>query len=218
MSCQQMKYESPLIRLSYPLWILLTCRSSVEAQPISHVDPFVRCHRAGIAVVLTLPLLFITTNISAETYTSQSALNRLETPFESSLEILGADRRSGPDVFLPASEAFVVKIGEITNESITVHWSIASGYYLYRDKFHFSLIGEADQQVLGPAHLPTGQMKDDLSFGHVEVFYRQVQAVIPWRWDVSSSSYIALDITYQGCADQGLCYPPVTTVLTLHTE
>lgn len=216
MSSKPMKRKSPVITVGYPCWMPLICRSSGVSRPISHVDPLVwHHHRARIAIALTLALLLVTTNTLAESHAQSSSMSRIETPSVSSLDILGMDRRSRSAVFLPASEAFTVKVRAVTAESITVDWTIADGYYLYRDKFQFAMKEAVDQQMMGAAHLPAGQRKDDLSFGQVEVFYHFVQAVIPWRWDASNTSDITLDIEYQGCADQGLCYPPATTTLII---
>lgn len=215
MSSKPLKCNSPVITFGHPWGIPLICRASGVSRPISHVDPLVWHHRARIVIALTLSLLLVTTNTLAESHAQLPSMSRIETTLASPLEILGMDRRGGSDVFLPASEAFAVEVGVVTAESITVHWNIADGYYLYRDKFQFAMKKTVDQQLLGVAHLPAGQSKDDLSFGQVEVFYHFVQAVIPWRFDVSGTSDIKLNIVYQGCADQGLCYPPVTTMLII---
>ena len=214
-----MKRKSPVITFSCTRWMPLIGRSSGVSRSISHVVPLMWHHRECIAIALTLSLLLVATNTLAESHVQSSSMSRIETPSVNPLDILGMDRRSGSGSasaeFLPASEAFAVKVGAVTTESITVHWTIADGYYLYRDKFQFSMTKAVDQPMLGAAHLPAGQRKDDLSFGQVEVFYHFVKAVIPWRWDASSISDITLDIEYQGCADQGLCYPPVSTALII---
>ncbi len=204
-----MKRKTPLNRLDHPLWIPTISRPLGLSRPINHVDVVVSHQRARTVIALTLAMS-VSMNTLADSHTQQSSVSRIETPLPSPLVILGLDLRSASDVFLPASEAFALKVGAVTAESITVYWDIADGYYLYRDKFQFALTGDTDQQVLDDTYFPAGQRKDDPTFGQVEVFHHFVQAVIPWRWDASSTSEITLDIVYQGCADQGLCYPPVT--------
>jgi thiol:disulfide interchange protein DsbD len=46
----------------------------------------------------------------------------------------------------------------------------------------------------------------------VEVYYRQLELRVPVR---SGSGRVAVGVTYQGCADAGLCYPPETRWTTL---
>ncbi len=214
MNRQPMKRKTPLNRFCHPLWIPTIGGPLGLSRPINHMDAVVSNQRARIVIALTLAMS-VSMNTFADSHTQQSSVSRMETPLPSTLEILGTARSSASDVFLPASEAFALQLGAVTAESITVYWDIADGYYLYRDKFQFALSGDTDQQVLREAYFPAGQSEDDPSFGQVEVFHHFVQAVIPWRWDASSTSEITLEIAYQGCADQGLCYPPVSTALTL---
>lgn len=168
-----------------------------------------------VTVALGLLLLAAATASFAEWHDQSSSATPTERSLASPFEAPGKGRPSIGAPFLTANEAFSMTLGAVTAESITVHWSIADGYYLYRDKFRFAMTWAADRHVPVDARLPDGELKDDPIFGRVEVFYRHVRGVLPWNWSATSNSSVALTVAYQGCADQGLCYPPVTSVLSI---
>ena len=87
-----------------------------------------------------------------------------------------------------------------------VRWDMPDGYYLYRHQFAFQT-RDPDQLQLGAAQIPPGKAKHDEYFGDVEVYYHSAEAVVPLT-KLSSTVDTEIGITYQGCADAGLCYPP----------
>ena len=94
--------------------------------------------------------------------------------------------------------------------------SPASSYrpnYLYRDKvvFNTSDLGVKVTQV----SMPRGQMKHDANFGDMEVFHQSFQAEIALDRSNNAARNIALDATYQGCSEKGLCYPPITRTINI---
>jgi thiol:disulfide interchange protein DsbD len=99
---------------------------------------------------------------------------------------------------------------------VLVHWDIVDGYYLYRHRFGFETRSSADEPlsavVLGTAEIPPGKTKVDEYFGEVEVYYHQAQARVPTQ---SGFGAAEVGISYQGCADAGLCYPPQTRWIPL---
>lgn len=107
--------------------------------------------------------------------------------------------------FLSPQQAFIPHAQAIDAQTVAINFSIAKGYYLYRDKFKF----EAGAGVVpGQAILPKGQEKDDENFGKVEVYHDQVEIRLPVERLSSGPLSFDLKVTAQGCADGGLCYPP----------
>lgn len=115
-----------------------------------------------------------------------------------------------PD-FLRVDEAFVLSTELAADGAILARWEMPDGYYLYRHRFDFTTRRSADDTSspvqLGAAEIPPGKRKTDEFFGDVEVYYHQAQARIPV---VNGSARVEVGISYQGCADLGLCYPPET--------
>ncbi|MDR3353384.1 MAG: protein-disulfide reductase DsbD [Zoogloeaceae bacterium] len=112
--------------------------------------------------------------------------------------------------FLDPAVAFRVSIAAQDGQTLAVRFAIAPGYYLYRDKFRFS---SADGPRLGAAEFPPGKVKEDEIFGRVEVHDRDFTVRLPVERNASGALRFSLLVTFQGCAEAGLCYPPQTTTL-----
>ncbi len=106
--------------------------------------------------------------------------------------------------FLPVDEAFALSTETAADGALLAYWDMPDGYYLYRHRFDFTL-KDPGAAVLGPAELPPGKAKVDEYFGAVEVYYRRAQARVPIR---NAQGPVEVGISYQGCAEAGLCYPP----------
>jgi thioredoxin:protein disulfide reductase len=112
--------------------------------------------------------------------------------------------------FLPPDVAFRVGAG-IDGNLVRVRWVIADGYYLYRQKIEIKA-ESPDLKVAAP-QLPLGIMKVDPYLGNQEIYKQQVEATASFsRFDYGAHP-MQIKVTYQGCAEAGLCYPPITKVL-----
>jgi thioredoxin:protein disulfide reductase len=112
--------------------------------------------------------------------------------------------------FLPPDVAFRVG-AQADGRVIKVHWVIADGYYLYRNKF--TVAAESPDLTVMPISLPRGTMKTDPYLGTSEVFTQQVEGTVPYHRIDFGAHPLQLKVTYQGCAEAGLCYNPITKVL-----
>ncbi|WP_016956993.1 protein-disulfide reductase DsbD [Catenovulum agarivorans] len=110
------------------------------------------------------------------------------------------------DEFLPVEQAFQFDFNQQGNQ-LSLTWQIHEGYYLYKDKTR----AKADKQELSISFVQQGKEKHDEYFGLVTVFRDQLQA----KLDLSGVQTDTLLVTYQGCADAGLCYPPVLKEIPL---
>ena len=122
--------------------------------------------------------------------------------------ILGAKRSSGEEEFLPPEQAFQVAAVADGPDRVRVEWVIHEGYYLYKSRIKFATTSTEAQ--LGTASLPTGQTKNDEYFGKQEVYHNDLEATVPVSRSGAGAIELPLDVTYQGCAEAGLCYPPIT--------
>ena len=117
--------------------------------------------------------------------------------------------------FLHPDEAFVVAASVDGPRRLTVQWAIADGYYLYHDKFTFEII-EGDAAVDSAAvTVPPGKIKEDPSFGRVEVNVGDVSVDVPLVREGTGRIPVTLQVGYQGCKDNSLCYPPIKKSLPL---
>ena len=115
--------------------------------------------------------------------------------------------------FLDPAVAFKPTAKALDGQTIEVRYEIAKGYYLYRDKFRFAVADDA--APLGTPQLPKGKEKQDDNFGKVEVYYDQVSIRLPVERNASGELPLTLNLTSQGCADAGVCYPPQTQRVSL---
>lgn len=112
-------------------------------------------------------------------------------------------------VFLPPDEAFGFSYQEDA-ANVQLTWEIASGYYIYRDKLKFEPLD--DGITIGTVALPPSQPIEDAEFGRVEIYRGMPTVTLP----VTRSAAVGdLRVTYQGCAENGICYPPIKKVIHL---
>jgi len=125
---------------------------------------------------------------------------------EESLSNIFSSVSSGNEVLHP-DDAFKVDVIIVSNEKLLLKWQIEPGYYLYKDKFSTSA---NDSSVLyGDYIFPLGKLKDDLAFGEVEVYYNENQVLVPFSREDNNIKELSINITYQGCKEGSICYPPI---------
>ena len=115
--------------------------------------------------------------------------------------------------FLDPAVAFKPSARALDGQTVEISFAIAKGYYLYRDKFRVA--AEGDAVALGTPAIPRGKEKNDETFGKVEVFYKLVAMRVPVERNSSGPLPLVLNVTSQGCADAGVCYPPQTQAVSV---
>ncbi len=115
------------------------------------------------------------------------------------------------DDFLEPEQAFKLAARIQGEKSLELRVTIAPGYYMYREQFQFV----ADGVQLKPA-IPDGKKKFDETFQKEVEIYRDGLTI---RLDVTQApASFELKATGQGCADKGLCYPPMTRPLQVQLK
>ena len=112
--------------------------------------------------------------------------------------------------FLPPDVAFRVA-ARIDGNVVKVRWVIADGYYLYRQKI--AVRAESPDLLVSMPQLPPGTVKTDPYMGTQQVYMQQVEAIVPYSRIDAGAHPLQIKVTYQGCAEAGLCYPPITKVV-----
>jgi thioredoxin:protein disulfide reductase len=109
--------------------------------------------------------------------------------------------------FLHVDEAFVLSARRADDGSVLAHWRIADGYYLYRHAFAFD--PGVGQLRLGEAEMAPGRAKIDEFFGEVEAYFGEARVRLPVLAGGTDDAMLVA-VSYQGCAEAGLCYAPET--------
>ena len=129
------------------------------------------------------------------------------------LDAIMKGSRSSGDNFLPVDEAFRFDALPAGGDQVRLNWEIAEGYYLYRARIKVST--SASNVRLGAPQLPAGQVKNDEYFGRQEVYHHELIATVPVARTAGGALEVPVQVTYQGCADAGLCYPPQTKTVNV---
>ncbi len=113
---------------------------------------------------------------------------------------------------LPADQAFQFTSKVKNTDRLVLSWDIANGYYLYRHKFEFVSLTPGIK--VGEQFFPSGLAKHDKFFGDVEIFRDRLEAEIAVQRQDPKLNKLMLAVTFQGCADAGVCYMPVQQTIS----
>ena len=111
--------------------------------------------------------------------------------------------------FLPVREAYRLDGAITPGGDLRLYWQITEGYYLYQHAFKIRATGPGSAEELDVT-FPPALAKTDEFFGDVSVYYGEADLLVTLP---DSTDALTLAVTYQGCADAGLCYPPETDYL-----
>ena len=124
-----------------------------------------------------------------------------------SLNALAARPAAG-DEFLDPDVAFRLAVSPDGSDRVRLRWEIAPRYYLYRDRIKVATTTPG--VTLGKTVFPPGITKHDEYFGEQVIYHDELVARVSVAHAGGGAQTLALAVTYQGCAEAGLCYPPIT--------
>lgn len=103
---------------------------------------------------------------------------------------------------LSNDEAFAFSVSRVKSDVAMVNWQIAPGYYLYTNRVRITV----DPKTPVDVQLPQGDLKYDASLGRLEVYHGNITVPVVFK---TNPQQITLDVDYQGCSQEGFCYPPM---------
>lgn len=110
--------------------------------------------------------------------------------------------------FLDPEQAFQISAELTGNRSIALHWKIAKSYKLYRDQVKVAVSNGT--ATIGKPVFPEGILFTDPSTAEKQVIYHdELRVEVPVS---EASAPFTVSVDYQGCSEDGLCYPPITSV------
>ena len=112
--------------------------------------------------------------------------------------------------FLPVSQAFQASTWR-SDGRVYVGFVNAPGYYLHRHQF--ALESRDPAVSFGELDIPPGKFVVHPHLGDMYVFYNQVVFSAPIESASTDTGPLAIMVTFQGCSDDGLCYPPAQVEL-----
>lgn len=143
------------------------------------------------------------------TESSSNPLQQLSNSFKLGLNLFKQEAE-----LLPAEEAFQFSALVKDSQNLSVNWQIAEGYYLYREKIDLQLLSSDNSKLLN-YEIPHGTPKFDEAFGDVEILHNNLAFTVPLERLNAAQHSIILRAKFQGCAERGVCYPPMDKTVTL---
>jgi len=115
---------------------------------------------------------------------------------------------------LPPEEAFSLSAW-VEGDTLITEYKIAPGYYMYRERFDFQIETSDTPARFDAAVIPDGKVKEDEFFGKMETYRNSVKIKLPLLFDGKAANSLQVKMTSQGCADIGVCYPPLKQSLAV---
>jgi thiol:disulfide interchange protein DsbD len=115
---------------------------------------------------------------------------------------------------LPPEEAFALS-ARMDGNTLIAEYRIAPGYYMYRERFEFLVESSDTPARFDVAMMPTGKIKNDEFFGEMETYRDSVTIQLPLQYEGATASRLQVKMVSQGCADIGVCYPPLKQALAV---
>ncbi len=136
------------------------------------------------------------------------------TPIDALGSLFSGFNNSPSNELLEPDDAFNF-FAEVNNDQqLVLNWRIAKGYYLYQEKIAATVI-QPNTISVGTISFPEGKHKTDEIFGETIVYYNDVTLTVPFATPLKQATDITIDVSFQGCADIGVCYPPMNKQVTL---
>jgi len=120
-----------------------------------------------------------------------------------------------PDQILDPDDAFRFAAVAQAPDRINLHWEIEPGYYLYRDKFAFTMEQGPAELISAAVRFPEGEIREDEEFGRVEVYTGELDLFVPVSRASMEAAAVVIGVRYQGCKEHSVCYPPMTKSVRL---
>jgi thiol:disulfide interchange protein DsbD len=115
---------------------------------------------------------------------------------------------------LPPEEAFALTAW-VEGDTLVAEYRIAPGYYMYRERFEFQIESSDAPARFDVAMIPTGKIKNDEFFGKMETYRDSVTVKLPLLYENTPATRLQVKAVSQGCADIGVCYPPLKQSLAV---
>ena len=118
------------------------------------------------------------------------------------------------EALLPPEQAFSLSAW-VEGDTLVAEYQIAPGYYMYRERFDFQIESRDAPTRFDVAVIPDGKVKEDEFFGKMETYRDSVKIGLPLLFDGPAANKLQVKVTSQGCADIGVCYPPLKQSLAV---
>ena len=117
--------------------------------------------------------------------------------------------------FLRPEEAFKVQ-GKLTEQGLQVTFSVVPGYYIYQESLQVQAQVDNKLLTLSPESLPSAHEKYDENFQKIVRTYTDTTTLSFSLSQLPKQTPLNLEVQVQGCAEKGICYPPMTRYIQIN--
>lgn len=117
------------------------------------------------------------------------------------------------DEVLPEDLAFKVETIAMDENTLSARFTMSDKVYLYKDKVKLTSL--TDGIKVKNLDFPAAQKKDDPHFGEVDIYFGQIEIPVEIERLAGSANQLQLQAEFQGCVDEGICYPPSTRTIVV---
>ena len=189
--------------------VALTRQSMSRAGPVKRRGPLrktITMHKYERSILRRVLIsLVVIAAIASPAYAAETVGQRLLKLFNSS----DSSAPAAEEEILDPDQAFRFSAEISQNNTVNLMWQIEDGYYLYHDKFSVSVLESNGDVVLGKPVIPAGKIKVDDSFGSMEINTGDVVINVPVQVRGNGEVVLTLQVGYQGCKENSICYPPI---------
>lgn len=112
----------------------------------------------------------------------------------------------------PAENVFKISTKPLDPNTFILDWNIKPGFFLYQNRIDVQAQPEAGYK-LGQINLPKAAKKKDDRGKTIEVYRSQLRILVPVLGKKPGETVVK--VGFQGCADDGFCYPPQMQAIKL---
>lgn len=112
----------------------------------------------------------------------------------------------------PASEVFKLAAKPIDPNAFILEWTVKPGFFLYRDRIHLIELPNSNFHLADP-RFPKALKKTDPQGKIIGIYRNTLTLSVPVLGNQAGEGL--LNVCFQGCADDGFCYPPQTEQIRL---
>ena len=105
---------------------------------------------------------------------------------------------------LPADDLFKLEAKVQDPNTLVLNWQIKKNYFLYHDKLRIKSLN--DEVTVGNISFPPAETKTFKDGKSYKVYRHSLNLTVPVLTHLPGDE--SLEVRYQGCADDGFCYPP----------
>jgi len=116
---------------------------------------------------------------------------------------------------LPKDQAFALSYFQTPQHQLILQWQMPTGYYLYKNKLIINELSSSRVKV-NKIEYPAGVIQHDDIHGNYEAYQDTVKVIVPLV--NPAAKWLQLQVKYQGCSQQGFCYPPIEKNLKLDVQ